>query len=51
MLPHEVQATMAKILFLIFATFILCFGRARAFDGSIEVPLNIEQKTIRKTNI
>jgi hypothetical protein len=34
MMPHEAQATMAKILFFVFATFVLCLGKTRA--ASIE---------------
>jgi len=30
MFPEEIQAVMAKILFLTFAVFVLCFGRAKA---------------------
>ena len=30
MMPHEAQATMAKILFFVFATFVLCLGKTRA---------------------
>jgi len=30
MFPEEVQATMAKVLFFVFATCLLCFSRARA---------------------
>jgi len=32
MYPHEVQATMAKIIFFIFATLMVCFSRANAFE-------------------
>jgi len=30
MLPEEVQATMAKVLFIVFATIMLCLGRVKA---------------------
>ena len=30
MLPEEAQATMAKVLLLIFATLMFCFSKARA---------------------
>lgn len=33
MYPHEVQAVMAKIVFFIFATLVLCFGRANAMTS------------------
>jgi hypothetical protein len=35
MMPHEAQATMAKILFFIFATFVLCLGKARAHSVTV----------------
>ena len=41
MLPEEAQAIMAKILLIIFATLILCFGKARA---GVQIP----QKTCLK---
>jgi hypothetical protein len=34
MLPEEAQATMAKVLLMIFATLIFCFSKARAQDYS-----------------
>ena len=40
MLPHEVQATMAKVLFLVFATFVLCFGRARAEQPKANIDIS-----------
>jgi hypothetical protein len=30
MLPDEMQAVMAKVIFFVFATLVLCFGRAHA---------------------
>jgi hypothetical protein len=32
MLPDEAQAIMAKVMLFIFATCVLCLGRARAAD-------------------
>ena len=37
MLPEEAQATMAKVLLMIFATLIFCFSKARAFDHSVNL--------------
>ena len=46
-MPHEAQATLAKILFFIFATFVLCLGKARAKPFSPQAnPI-----AISKTNI
>lgn len=36
MFPNEAQETMAKILFFVFATLMLCFGNVRASEHSIE---------------
>jgi hypothetical protein len=46
MMPHEAQATMAKILFFIFATFVLCLGKARAES----ISLHKSPVTISTTN-
>lgn len=46
MLPEEAQATMAKVLLMIFATLIFCFSKARAFDGSNQ----LEIKTVKFLN-
>ena len=32
MFPNEAQEAMAKVLFFIFATLILCFGKVRASE-------------------
>ena len=32
MFPEDMQALMAKIIFFIFATCVLCFGRLGAFE-------------------
>ncbi|MFZ9001210.1 MAG: hypothetical protein ACO20H_07885 [Bacteriovoracaceae bacterium] len=32
MLPGEMQAILAKVLFFIFATFMICFARVKAHD-------------------
>ena len=42
MLPEEAQATMAKVLLMIFATLIFCFSKARTLDHSV----NLEAKKI-----
>ena len=34
MLPNEAQETIAKILFLVFATLMLCFGKVQASDAT-----------------
>tara|TARA_B100000925_G_C22009752_1_gene475659 strand:- start:5304 stop:5447 length:144 start_codon:yes stop_codon:yes gene_type:complete len=46
MLPEEAQATMAKVLLMIFATLIFCFSKARAFNG----PNQLEIKTVKFLN-
>ena len=45
MLPEEAQAIMAKILLIIFATLILCFGKARA---DVQIYQKISSKVISK---
>lgn len=35
MLPGEIQALMAKVLFIFFATFMLCLVRARATEAPL----------------
>ena len=44
MLPHELQATMAKILFIIFATCLLCITKVRAND--LKTPKNLVKNKI-----
>ena len=36
MFPNQAQETIAKILFLVFATLMLCFGKARASEVPCE---------------
>ncbi|MBT3584945.1 MAG: hypothetical protein HN509_08565 [Halobacteriovoraceae bacterium] len=37
MLPHEAQATMAKVLFFVFALSMVCINRAHSFE-SVNAP-------------
>ena len=46
MLPNEVQAIMAKLLFLVFAFTMLCVTKARA-----ESPLDLNTATIVKIQV
>lgn len=47
MMPEEIQAILAKILFFIFAMAILCFGKARA--QAIATPFQFgQQQTVQQ---
>ncbi len=47
MFPHEAQEMMAKILFLVFATVILCFSRVNAAESNL--PLSTSQRVTSST--
>lgn len=47
MLPHEAQALMAKILFIVFATFILCMRPGNTMQTE-DLPSLTSQSTTYK---
>jgi len=47
MLPSEMQAIMAKILFFVFATCILCLNKVTAAEGRITVKVQSPEKISR----
>jgi hypothetical protein len=42
MFPHEMQAVMAKVLFFVFATLILCLSKVRAVEMPLPLSSSVE---------